>query len=51
MLTPAEIARLFGRSIGSIYVLASRERWHRRRIAGRLHYDAIDVLTTLDRFA
>jgi hypothetical protein len=48
-MTAAEAARLFGRTINNIYVLAHRHHWASTRRNGRTYYDPIDIATTLTR--
>ncbi|MBB0228076.1 hypothetical protein [Streptomyces calidiresistens] len=46
-LSPADITALWGIPRGSVYRLASEQRWERRRSAGRTYYAAEDVRRAL----
>jgi hypothetical protein len=48
-VTAAEAARLFGRTINNIYVLAHRHHWASTRRNGRTYYDPLHVAATLGR--
>jgi hypothetical protein len=48
-MTAAEAARLFGRTINNIYVLAHRHHWASTRRNGRTYYDPLHVAATLGR--
>ncbi|RPF25366.1 hypothetical protein EDD96_6880 [Streptomyces sp. Ag109_G2-6] len=50
-LTAADIARLWHTPTGTVYRLASEQRWRRRRRAGRTYYNETDVRTCFDRRA
>lgn len=50
-LTAADIARLWHTPTGTVYRLASEQRWRRRRRAGRTYYSETDVRTCFDRRA
>nr|BAG74709.1 hypothetical protein [Streptomyces lavendulae] len=50
-LTAADIARLWHTSTGTVYRLASEQRWRRRNRAGRTYYNETDVRTCFDRRA
>ncbi|MGY1456695.1 hypothetical protein [Streptomyces sp. SS8] len=46
-LSPADVTALWGIPRGSVYRLASEQRWERRRSAGRTYYAADDVRRAL----
>ncbi|RKS96999.1 hypothetical protein BX286_6801 [Streptomyces sp. 3211.6] len=50
-LTAADIARLWHTPTGTVYRLASEQRWRRRRRAGRTYYNETDVRTCFDQRA
>ncbi|MEU3408800.1 hypothetical protein ABZ766_33305 [Streptomyces sp. NPDC006670] len=50
-LTAADIARLWHTPTGTVYRLASEQRWRRRNHAGRTYYNETDVRTCFDRRA
>ncbi|MFF4583220.1 hypothetical protein [Streptomyces sp. NPDC001389] len=50
-LTAADIARLWHTPTGTVYRLASEQKWRRRNRAGRTYYNETDVRTCFDRRA
>lgn len=50
-LTAADIARLFGTPVGTVYRLASEQRWRRRQRAGRTFYSEADAHDCFSRRA
>ncbi|MFE4017435.1 hypothetical protein ACFXPZ_08430 [Streptomyces sp. NPDC059101] len=46
-LSPQDVSRVWGVSMGSVYRLASENGWGRRRAGGRSYYDEADVRRTL----
>ncbi|MFF4830211.1 hypothetical protein [Streptomyces sp. NPDC001315] len=50
-LTAAEVARLWTTSLGTVYRLASEQRWNRRTRAGRTYYSEADVHACFSRRA
>ncbi|MGW4160238.1 helix-turn-helix domain-containing protein [Streptomyces sp. NPDC004788] len=48
-LTARDIAELFGAATGTVYRLASEQRWRRRNLGGRTYYAETDVHTTFSR--
>ncbi|MDX2394165.1 MULTISPECIES: hypothetical protein [unclassified Streptomyces] len=50
-LTAADIARLWHAPTGTVYRLASEERWRRRNRAGRTYYSETDVRACFSRRA
>ncbi|MFJ8166467.1 hypothetical protein ACIRBY_36885 [Streptomyces sp. NPDC096136] len=50
-LTAADIARLWNTPTGTVYRLASEQKWRRRNRAGRTYYNETDVRTCFDRRA
>ncbi|MGW0393820.1 hypothetical protein ACWDYJ_23555 [Streptomyces sp. NPDC003042] len=50
-LSAADIARLWHAPVGTVYRLASEERWRRRNRAGRTYYNETDVRSCFSRRA
>ncbi|MET8168161.1 hypothetical protein ABZT34_28555 [Streptomyces sp. NPDC005329] len=50
-LTAADISRLWSTPVGTVYRLASEQRWRRRNQAGRTHYNESDVHECFSRRA
>ncbi|MFJ6523493.1 hypothetical protein ACIQJ4_35195 [Streptomyces filamentosus] len=50
-VAPADVARLWGVPMGSVYRHASTDKWRRRNEGGRAYYHATDVHETLARRA
>ncbi|MEU8432011.1 hypothetical protein AB0F18_03725 [Streptomyces sp. NPDC029216] len=50
-LTAADIARLWHTPTGTVYRLASEQRWRRRNRAGRTYYNETDVRACFERRA
>ncbi|MEZ3182569.1 hypothetical protein KYY02_29085 [Streptomyces pimonensis] len=46
-LSPSDITSAWQISPGSVYRLASKQRWRRRNHGGRVEYDGTDVLRTM----
>lgn len=50
-LTAADISRLWGAPVGTVYRLASEQRWRRRHGSGRTYYSEADAHTCFSRRA
>ncbi|TLS47439.1 hypothetical protein FE633_04905 [Streptomyces montanus] len=48
-LTAADVSRLWGTPIGSVYRLAKEQQWRRYRRQGRTYYSADDVQVCFSR--
>lgn len=43
LITPQEIAKSYGVTLGSVYVTAHRKGWRRIKWQGRVYYDLAEV--------
>lgn len=50
-LTAKEVAKVYGCTLGHVYNMALRDKWHRIRMHGRVYYNPDDVDKTLGRDA